>query len=226
MRDARVGELYVGYVSVLHGVSCELDVQLAYSRDGITWHRAANRTAFIPTGGPGDWDEHMTIVSEPPVEHADELWIYYGGSDHHHNWWLVGLREGLDLPEVRRPLHFKAVMGRALLRREGFVSLEATDVREGIIVTHPVRLTGERLAFNAECGPDGYLDIEIAVANDDVIEGFARSDFDRFSADAVRSTASWDGRSAVPKDQAVKLWLYLRDCRLYSLCSPDGGEKG
>ena len=216
----RIGDLLVGFATVLRTVSCEFHVQLVYSRDGKDWHRADKRQPIIPIGGPDDWDSCLVSVPSVPVERGDELWIYYGGANHHHNWWLVGRREGLDLPEVHNPTDYSSGMGLAVLRKEGFASLSAT-IREGIIVTRPMRLTGRRLLFNAACGPDGYLDIEVADDNDDVVAGLARDDFVRFTGDATRAPAAWREATPLPVDRDLKLRFFLRHCDLYSICSDD-----
>jgi hypothetical protein len=113
-------------------------------------------------------------------------------------------------------------MGLAVLRREVFVSLNAT-VREGIIVTRPLRLAGEQLAFNAACAPGGYLDIEVADAKDDVLPGFARADFVRFTGDAIRTTAEWRTKTKLPLDRDVKLRFFMRHCDLYAICTQRDG---
>ena len=214
----RVGDIYVGFPSVLQTVANTKDVQLAYSRDGIRWQRVGKRRPFIPNGEPGAWDSCLTSLPTPPIERGDELWVYYGGSNYHHNWWMVGSREGLDLPEVRRPMDGISGMGLAILRKEGFVSLNAT-VREGIIVTRPLRLSGEQLMLNAVSPPDGYLDVEVADLNDDVLSGLSRAEFIRFSGDTTRADARWSSGAVPPTDREVKLRFFMRHCDLYSLCA-------
>ena len=115
-------------------------------------------------------------------------------------------------------MDYRSGMGLAVLRREGFVSLNAT-IREGIIVTRQLRLTGRRLAFNAACAPGGYLDIEIADANDDVLPGFARADFVRFTGDGTRAGAQWRSNTELPMNQDVKLRFFMRHCDLYAICA-------
>jgi len=214
----RIGNVRVGFLNVLHMVDGTADVQLVHSRDGVCWQRSPHRKSFLSTGLVDDWDAYMVSMPTAPIECGDELWLYYGGANLHHNWWLVGSREGLDLPEVHRPTEFSSGMGLAILRKDGFVSLNAT-VREGIVVTRPVRLSGWPLFFNARCQAGGYLDVEIVDADDNVIPGFLRSNFQRFSGDSTRSLIQWQGAPTIPLDRPVKLRFFMLHCDVYSICT-------
>ena len=59
-----------------------VDVQLATSRDGITWQRAGERQPFLRLGPPDAGDSRMIYAFTQPVPVGDELWIYYGGFRH------------------------------------------------------------------------------------------------------------------------------------------------
>ena len=82
------------------------------------------------------------------------MWFYYGGNSVHHDWWIIGSGQGLDVPEVHDPSI--AANGHhlclATLRYDGYVSLDAT-VREGYVETKPVKPTAGQLFINARCEP-------------------------------------------------------------------------
>ena len=66
----------------------------------------------------------------------------YGGANFHHDWAFVGKAQGLDTPEADLPpSELNEGLGLAMLRADGFVSLDA-GLREGIISTKPFFSTG------------------------------------------------------------------------------------
>ena len=56
--------------------------------------------AFLPTGKIQDWDCFMADFGTRPIIHDDEIRFYYSGSNVHHDWWMFGEMEGLDVPEI------------------------------------------------------------------------------------------------------------------------------
>jgi hypothetical protein len=232
----KVGSHYVGLLNVLHGVENTMDVQLVHSRDRRAWQRAGKRQPFLPRGAPGSWDETMVTVESIPIPMGDELWIFYGGAKNHHDWWFQGTLERLDVPEAKDLAAVRYGLGLAKLRRDGFVSLQALPVREGILVTKPVISDGTQLVINAACGPKGYVDIEVTDVADELLPGFSRAECDRFTGDRIRHVVAWQGRTDIPALAPVenrqfstrrlgwpfapaghrKLRFYLRDAHLYS----------
>ena len=129
-----------------------------------------------------------------PIVVGDELWFYYGGMNVHHDWWIVGRGEGLDVPEAhdRKYAADGHHLGLATLRYDGYVSLDA-GVREGFIETKPVLATGEHLFINASCEPDGFIEIEVMDPWNGVWEGFTRDACTTFSGDDIRHRVVWTG---------------------------------
>jgi len=215
-RPQNEDDLYVGILNVFHQVENVLDAQLVYSRDGLNWHRTAQRQPFLERGGQGEWDEFISAVPSLPIRVGDELRIYYGGSNAHHDWWITGAREGLDVPEARDLSRVRHGIGLATLRFDGYVSLTAGSVREGLLVTRPLMVTGGYLEINAACRPGGFIQVEVSNDRDDVFDGFARDDSDRFEGDSVTHRCSWRGQTGVDVDGWVKLRFWMRDADLYS----------
>jgi len=112
-------------------------IQLVCSRDLRDWQRLGNRQPFI---GPspvdsGAYDLTQILPPTRPILHGDELWFYY-----------TGIKYRCGVPPGARDL---GAICLAVLRRDGFVSLDAGE-QPGIVVTKPFTLTGSRLFVNVE----------------------------------------------------------------------------
>ena len=97
-----------------------------------------------------------------PLIVGDEIWMYYGGSSVHHDWWIFGQEDRLPVPEAH-DIDIPAQghhLCLATLRLDGWVSLRAS-VREGFVETKPVFSPGEKLHINARCGEGGYVFVEV-----------------------------------------------------------------
>jgi hypothetical protein len=216
MAQYRLGDTWVGLLNMFHEVPNVMDVQLAYSLDGQCWKRV--RKPWFTAGSAGSWDQIMVEIATDPLEVGDELWFYYGGSGWaHHDWYVVGLKEGLDVPEAGDVSKVGFFMGLAKLRLDGFCSLNGGLVREGILITRPLASPGTGIVMNADCGHAGYIDVEVLNRADEVRPGYSRRDFDRFTGNAVRHQLSWQSRTNVPPDDFRKLIFYMRNAKLYSL---------
>ena len=78
--------LYIGLIQMYHAFPGDntLDIQLAVSRDAVSWQRVGNREAFIPLGDVGTWDRFNQSLASSPVMVDDEIRIYYGGRTWRH----------------------------------------------------------------------------------------------------------------------------------------------
>jgi len=214
----RIGDMYIGFLNVLHTTDNTMNVRLLYSRDAFNWSDVDRGRPFLEVGSAeeGAWDPYLVEVSNSVILADDGIRIYYGGSACHHDWWMFGEKEGLDMPDD--PGVCKTALGLATLRPEGFVSMNTT-VRPGVLLTRPFVSDGDHLVVNVACGPKGYLDVELTDASDKVIEGCGRGDHDTFTGDSVRHTVTWRGKSQLPRDvlaRGAKLRFWSRDCGLYS----------
>lgn len=215
----RMGDLTVGMMGVFSRTLNTKNVYLLCSRDGYNWQRVGQGRPFLDLGPEDAWDSYMVEVATTPILFEDEVRIYYAGANVHHDWWQFGEKEGLDVPEARGGWDGRqTALGLATLRREGFVSID-TNVREGVLVTRPLVSDGRRLFLNVWCGANGYLDVELADANDDVVPGFGRSACDTYHGDSTRHVVSWRGTTELPPDvmaRGVKLRFYSRHCSLFA----------
>ena len=134
----------------------------------------------------------MIETPSQPLVVGNELFFYYGGTSVHHDWWIYGKEEGLDVPEA----HDKSLARNghhlclATLRLDGYVSLDAT-VREGWIETKPMFSTGSQLYINGRCNPDGYIKVEVMDGWNNVWSGFGSDDCEPFEGDSVRHAVRW-----------------------------------
>lgn len=140
--------LQIGLVHLFHNEpgDVRLYFQLAVSRDGRSWTRLEDRSAFIPLGGLGDWDRstHMPPSSDPLLV-GDEIRFYYSGRNvpHPTRWKLEDdSRDLMSLPPYRGGI------GLATIRRDRFVALEAS-LRPGTLRTKPFVAEGRTLHVNA-----------------------------------------------------------------------------
>ena len=213
----RVDEMHLGILNVLHQVDNVMEMYLLYGRDGSEWKRFPEHRPLIPRGPTGSYDHLGVETPTQPLVVGDEMWIYYGGTNVHHDYWISGQAEGIDLPEVHDPAlsengHHLCL---ATLRLDGWVSLEAT-VREGLVETKPLFSTASRLFINARCEPDGYVEVEMADTWGNAWEGYARQDCQTFTGDSVRHQVTWSGHETVNEEPfGVKLKFFLRKAELY-----------
>lgn len=225
----QVGSLFVGFLNAFKYVSNTMDVRLVYSRDGKYWRHANKRQPFLSPHGAGAWDAYMVTIPSKPVVVGGELYVYYGGSSNHHDWWVTGRREGVKAPEATDISVVEYALGLSKLRLDGFVSMDAGWARPGILITRPLISAGTRLIVNARCRPQGSIVAEIVNIHDDVVEGFSRQDCDVFTGDSSNHVFSWRGRTEIPVwsrerarypeaevDRFRKIRFYMEDAELYS----------
>jgi hypothetical protein len=218
-----LGTLHLAPVCVFSAVDNTMEVQLLHGRDGLRWKRAMKRRAFLAPRGEGHWDAYMVSIVNPPIEVGDELRFYYGGSSFHHDWWLVGKREGIDHPETLDPLGCGAefALGLASLRKDGYAGLQANKYRQGIIVTRPLISLGSKLSINARCAPGGSIRVEVLNRFGEVLDECTKDNCDPFTGDSTDHTVTWKGDPVIPAGRGQmlywrKLKIHLRDAELFS----------
>jgi hypothetical protein len=201
------GPLRIGLMTVFSydDEYCRGAVQLTYSRDGRTWHRAADRQLFLPLSDrPGAVDWGAIYPVQGPLVLGDEIWIYYVGSGVDHNQRLppgaTGFPNGIAL---------------AKLRLDGFVAVEADHA--GTVTTKPFTFIGQELHINADAGR-GRVAVELLDAKGQLIPGFGLDDADVLERDAVRHTVTWQGASDVSplNGRLVRLRFHVERAKLFS----------
>lgn len=189
-------------------------IQLAVSRDLKSWHRVADRAVFI---GPsrlnsGAYDLTQILPPSAAIVRGDELWFYYTGLKYRSTFHYLG-----DYPQGRtepktglEPDHGAVCL--AVLRRDGFVSLDAGG-DEGFLLTKPFQLASETALLNLQTGDEGYAMIEV-LNGDGKVLGASEA----ITGDGVRLPVRWKSlenlRALV--GQTVQLKIHLRQAALFA----------
>ena len=136
-------------------------IQLVCSRDLQTWLRLGDRRTFI---GPsrldsGAYDLTQILPPSAPVIRGDELSFYYTGLKWRGSFTYVGKFPNGKYVPVRGKDRAGGAVCLAVLRRDGFVSLDADD-KPGTIETQHFRVAAGNLHVNANVF-DGELRVEV-----------------------------------------------------------------
>ncbi len=223
MTQMPIGDAWVGFLHVLRMTENTMHTQLMFSRDGVQFQRVQPGQPWLEGGGPGSWDELMVNVYGQPVQVGDELFVYYGGSRNHHDWWLEARRENLDVVEGKDLSSVNYALGLLRMKVDRFVSLRALPVREGTLVTRPFSSQGNELVVNVQCREGGYVKVAVADAEGKVLPGFEAENCEVFKGDATGHAVRWRGNPFLPADRKfIKLYFFMRDADLFSFQTRTG----
>jgi len=176
------------------------DVQLACSRDLKNWERLGDRKPFIGSSplGAGAYDLACVLPPSCPVVRCEELWFYYTGGM---NYGLV-LNRGVDNDTFAVCL--------AILRRDGFISLDAGE-EEGTLLTKPFTMPGGTMFVNADAFKG---EIRAQVLDK---EGKALAMSVSMEGNQLRGETQWQkGNIADLKGQVVSIRFIIRNAAFYS----------
>jgi len=182
------------------------NVQLASSRDLTHWERLGERKPFIdcsPLGG-GDYDLSCVDWVSEPIVHPDELWFYYTGSK------FYGAKFAFEHSESHIVKDNQAIC-LAVLRRDGFISLDADQTAGSVLTKTFVVPTGE-LRLNTDAYK-GKVEVQLCDEQGTAISGF-KSSIDGDRLDAVPKWTEGDLNRYIGKK--VRLRFTLTNARLYS----------
>ena len=181
-------------------------IRLAGSRDGRHFYYLGNRSPFIDLGPEDSWKPHYLGMANVdtvggPLVKDDELWFYYIGQN------TDGFKGG-----------WQQMTGLAILRRDGFASLNAGE-ETGIVITRPLIFEGEgKLFVNADVAANGRVRVSVVAEDGSPIEGFGEDDCQAISDDSTRSRVGWGCGETLAglKDRYVRLAFHLCNAKLYS----------
>ena len=184
-------------------------VQLACSRDMKTWKRLGDRKPFIGPSRRDSGASDLTQILGPSdaIVRGDELWFYYtglkyraAGSDYAAGKW--SRRPGSDRD--------CGAVCLAVLRRDGFVSLDAAQTG-GTVLTEPFKVPAGKLFVNVNA-LKGELRVEALGAQGEVLARSAP-----MKGDLPRGEVRWEtGDIAKLKGRVVSLRFKLHDGEFYS----------
>lgn len=206
----------------------KVNVQLAFSRNGLTWNRVgangvipyadlskdldweaiARNQVFLPYGEhKKEWDWGQVYSYHAPVVFDDKIWIYYTG---------LGSRHWANYHGDDRPP--KSGIGLATLRLDGFVSVQPrSSQRPGVLTTRPFVFLGDQILANVD-SRKGSLRVEVLDSDKNPIDGFTLADCQPFRGDDVRHPLRWNGSSDCRPIQgrAIRLRFHLDRSKLFS----------
>ncbi len=201
--------LYIGLVQMFYNRedACYLDIQLAVSRDGVSFTRVGDRTSFIPVGPVGEWDRFNTsVANNPPIRVGDDLRFYFGGRTYRHSPY-----QGDDKGEPGGGIGFGTIP------IDRFMSLDAPS-SGGVVETQPVRLTSKDLRLNVE---SRFGEVLVELVDPDTGETLARSH--PITEDSLDAAVHWEDRSTTP-DRPVRIRFTLKNARLYAFWAGNGAR--
>jgi hypothetical protein len=156
------------------------DIELAASRDGITWHRY-DRRAWIRLGPKGSFDSLNMYMTRGMHLAGDQIWMYYMGLDDPH----TGNKEAQK----------RYTLSRVIVRKDGFTCVEA-PYEGGQFTTPGLRFAGDTLLLNIETSGMGLARVEIQDGGGKPISGFGLEDCDRIhAANSTKHMVTWRGKS-------------------------------
>ena len=131
-----------------------------------------------------------------PVVRGDEMWFYYRGNtiDGPKKSWQMG-------------------NGIAVLRRDGFASLDAGD-EPGVVITRPMVFEGKgKLFVNVDVATGGYARASVVDESGDPIDGFGKDDCVAVTDDKTCAAFHWKSNQtlAALKDRYVRVVFHLHD---------------
>ncbi|MEX2215998.1 MAG: hypothetical protein WD768_17940 [Phycisphaeraceae bacterium] len=182
-------------------------VTLGYSRDGFHWHRP-DRRAFLNVSEDREaWNYgNVQPAGGGCLVMGDKLYFYCSGRNSH------------KVPDDGSG----GSTGLALLRRDGFASLDAGD-ETGTLTTRPVRFTGTQLFVNVNA-PRGELRVEVLDEAGKAIEPFTLANCQTVTTDSTLAPITWKGATDLSalKGKAVRFRFHLTRGKLYAFwVSPD-----
>ncbi|HEV7406462.1 MAG TPA: hypothetical protein VGO11_26160 [Chthoniobacteraceae bacterium] len=212
--------VYLGLLWVYHANVLSIDVQLAFSRDGVKWERAARRHPILMFGLPDKFDSHLLIAMQP-ILRGDEIKVFYLGYDAPHavvynNEAYPPLTKALPRSEQPWLANRHGCGGLAGCLRDRFVAVEA-GAEEGELLTKPFQFDGSVLNLNADA-THGQILVEVRDENGKPIPGFSATHADPVRSDAVAIPVSWDSGTALAslKGHTVRLCFLMKDAKLFS----------
>ncbi len=182
--------------------------ELAYSRNGYCWHRAAQGQAFIPHGQHKEWDRGNLQCVSQPVYLDDEIRYYYAGVDciHDSDWELKPHAAGL---------------GMASLQPDRFIALES-GASESDLLTTSFMLANPQIFINAKVAPKGELRVELLDGQGNPIKGYAANQCNPITGDHLAHAVTWRDQADAAKlvNKHVRVRVRSTRTQLYAIFMP------
>lgn len=185
------------------------ELQVAFSRDGFHWDRSNRETFIGATLEKKNW-ERAYIHSVGGVCNivGDHLYFYYTA--------FQGDETKKNRPEQWSGMYANASTGLAILRRDGFASMEAGD-EERMLLTRPVVFNGKSLFINTDASKGGIC-VVVCDEEGTPIPGFSLADCMPLRVNSTRELVVWKEKKdlAPLAGKPVRLKFYVRNAKLYA----------
>lgn len=185
------------------------ELQIAFSRDGFHWDRTSRETFIGATLERDSWERgYIHSVGGVCTIVGDKLHFYYTafrGNEANVN--PIGYWSGL---------YANASAGLAILRRDGFASMDA-DKSERMLLTKILNFSGKYLFVNVEA-PHGMLVAQICEEDGTPIRGFTREECIPVKSDKTKQRILWKSKESLETltGKNVRFCFYLTNGKLYS----------
>jgi len=187
------------------------EIKLGFSRDGFHWQRPDRRAFIAATRKTGDWDRgYVHTTTGVCVVVGDKLYFPYTA--------YSGIA-----PNGHLGMYTGASVGLAMLRRDGFASMDAT-AGSGVLTTRPVSFKGRHLFVNANTAQGGELRVEVIDQEGRTIRPFTAGNCVPVSVDSTLQAVTWRGAPDLASlaGQPVRFRFHLKQGSLYAFwVSPD-----
>jgi hypothetical protein len=190
-----------------------LEVQLAISRDGISWHRPS-REPYFPTGLADEWDRWYAVMGPGIVRRGNYLYQYYYSSGRLHD-------SAVLRAEYQESAKQLGGVGVVRQRLDGFVSADA-DHKGGWLTTPTITYTGNRLRLNIDTGAMGTAFVELQDAEGKPIPGFTLADCEEIGGNFIDQLVYWKGNPDLSSlaGKPVRVHIELTRAKLYAFQFP------
>jgi hypothetical protein len=186
-------------------------IELAISRDGITWSRPFRATPFLTVGKTGTFDAGRIWSNATPVILDDVVRFYYGAYEHP---WKFGKGESPWNSKTQIP---KSGIGLATLPLDRFAGLRPLE-KLGQITLHPRSLHGVTgLTLNADASA-GAIRVELLNASGHRLPGYTKADAVPITADGLRLRVAWKQAdlAKLPQEE-IMFRIHLENAEVFAL---------
>src|SRR5262249_5808585 len=114
-------------------------------------------------------------------------------------------------------MYANASVGLAILRRDGFASMEAGSA-ERMLLTRPLIFSGSYLFLNIDVAQRGQVKVELCDEEGVPLPGFTRENCLAISGDSTRKLIRWGRNSDLRKlaGTPVRFKFYITDGKLFA----------
>ena len=179
------------------------DLTLAFSRDGFHWSRPEHEAFLAGTRKEGDWERaYLHPAATICAIVGDKLYFYYSGFS------------GIS-PKRGGDMYGSGATGVAMLRRDGFASMDASD-KAGTLTTRAITFGGKHLFVNASA--QGELRAEVLGLDGRPVAPFTMENCEPFHGDKTKQRLTWKGVKSLEAlaGQKVKIRFQLTSGQLYA----------